>query len=217
MGRYDWEEKQRARDAARSRSGTATDWSTTILIALLIGVLILGAYWALFSPADNAIPIGEKITASALQAQSRPPANALGTTPTTPAQLDQSSPVASARPGKSVASQHFDHCGLVRITCVVDGDTIWLDRVKIRIADINAPEVSAPQCASEKILADRATDRLIALLNTGPFEISPIGNRDEDQYGRKLRVLSRSGRSLGDQLVTEGLAKTWVGHREPWC
>ncbi len=31
-----------------------------------------------------------------------------------------------------------------RRTCVVDGDTIWLEGVKIRIADIDTPEISQP-------------------------------------------------------------------------
>ena len=38
--------------------------------------------------------------------------------------------------------------------------------------------------------------------------MTPFG-RDEDRYGRKLRVVVRNGRSLGDQLVSEGLARTW--------
>ncbi|MFM6829081.1 MAG: thermonuclease family protein [Novosphingobium sp.] len=105
----------------------------------------------------------------------------------------------------------------MRRTCVVDGDTFWLEGDKIRIADIDTPEVSRPQCASEKALGDRATNRLISLLNEGPFELSSTGNRDVDQYGRKLRVVTRNGRSLGDQLVSEGLARTWTGRREPWC
>ena len=54
------------------------------------------------------------------------------------------------------------------------------------------------------------------LLAAGPFELSPV-DRDEDRYGRKLRVVTRNGRSLGDQLVAEGLARTWTGRREPWC
>jgi len=33
--------------------------------------------------------------------------------------------------------------------------------------------------------------------------MTPFG-RDEDRYGRKLRVVVRNGRSLGDQLVSEG-------------
>ncbi|MBP2562403.1 endonuclease YncB(thermonuclease family) [Neorhizobium galegae] len=41
--------------------------------------------------------------------------------------------------------------------------------------------------------------------------------RDKDRYGRTLRSLTRHGHSLGDILVSEGLARTWAGRREPWC
>lgn len=117
----------------------------------------------------------------------------------------------------STVSEQFSQCGLRRVTCVVDGDTFWLHNEKIRIADIDTPEVSRPRCAEERVLGDRATRRLVTLLNDGPFELSAIGGRDEDQYGRKLRVLLRNGRSLGDQMVSEGVARTWTGRREPWC
>ena len=72
------------------------------------------------------------------------------------------------------------------------------------------------RCTSEAVLADKATRRMDALLHQGPFELLPI-ERDEDRYGRKLRVVVRDGRSLGDVLVAEGLARTWTGRREPWC
>ena len=100
---------------------------------------------------------------------------------------------------------------------MVDGDTIWLDGVKIRVADIDTPEISSPRCDAEYALGIKARDRLVVLLNGGEFALEPIGNRDEDRYGRKLRVIVRRGRSLGDQLVSEGLARTWTGRREPWC
>lgn len=111
----------------------------------------------------------------------------------------------------------FSVCGVVRRTCVVDGDTIWLDGVKIRIADIDTPEISQPQCSREYDLGIRARDRLVVLLNQGAFSAVTVGNRDEDGFGRKLRVLVRHGRSLGDQLVAEGLARTWTGTKETWC
>jgi micrococcal nuclease len=104
-----------------------------------------------------------------------------------------------------------------RITCVVDGDTIWYHGVKIRLADIDTPEVSHPACPFEAQLAAQATQRLIALLNAGPFAIETSGTRDEDPYGRKLRVLTRDGTSLGEQLVAEGLAERWTGRRRQWC
>lgn len=99
---------------------------------------------------------------------------------------------------------------------MVDGDTAWISGEKIRIADIDAPETHPPRCQSEADLGNRATERLAELMNIGPFELQTL-DRDTDRYGRKLRVLSRDGRSLGDQLVAEGLARTWEGRRRPWC
>jgi endonuclease YncB( thermonuclease family) len=99
---------------------------------------------------------------------------------------------------------------------VIDGDTFRFEGEKIRIADIDTPEVNG-RCAEESALAARATNRLAVLLAAGPFELETIGGRDEDRYGRKLRIVTRNGRSIGDQLVAEGLARTWSGRREPWC
>lgn len=103
-----------------------------------------------------------------------------------------------------------------RFTCVVDGDTFWLQGEKIRIADINAPETHGAKCDYEQRLGDAATRRLITLLNAGPFELQ-TGNRDRDKYGRELRTVERHGLSLGSVLVAEGLAETWKGKRSEWC
>ena len=111
----------------------------------------------------------------------------------------------------------FAVCGTVRDTCVVDGDTFWLEGVKIRIADIDTPEISSPGCDAEYALGIRARDRLAELLNGGSFELRRVGSREADQYGRKLRVVVRRGQSLGDRLVAEGLARTWTGRKETWC
>ena len=48
-----------------------------------------------------------------------------------------------------------------RFACVVDGDTLWIEGAKIRIADIDAHEISEPKCATERALGIRATDRLL--------------------------------------------------------
>ncbi len=100
---------------------------------------------------------------------------------------------------------------------VIDGDTFDYRGDRIRVADIDTPEVEG-RCPYETRLAAQATARMRVLLNEGPFELHPLASgRDEDQYGRKLRIVTRGGRSLGDQLVAEGLARTWSGRREPWC
>ncbi|WP_339693276.1 thermonuclease family protein [uncultured Parasphingorhabdus sp.] len=106
--------------------------------------------------------------------------------------------------------------GSDRTTCVVDGDTIWFEGRKIRIADINTPEISSPGCASEKRLGEQAKFRLLALLNEGSFSLQSI-DRDQDKYGRDLRIITRGGHSLGEILVTEGLAERWQGYRRDWC
>jgi endonuclease YncB( thermonuclease family) len=100
--------------------------------------------------------------------------------------------------------------------CVVDGDTIWLQGRKIRIADIDARETHDPRCASEKELGDRATLRLQQLLNRGSIRLRPA-DRDRDRYGRLLRVVLVGGESVGDVLIGEGLARPYAGHRRPWC
>jgi micrococcal nuclease len=57
----------------------------------------------------------------------------------------------------------------------------------------------------------------MGLLNAGPFSVVEYGSRDTDKYGRKLRDLTRGGKSLGSVLVSEGLAERWTGHRRDWC
>lgn len=100
---------------------------------------------------------------------------------------------------------------------VIDGDTFLYGGEHIRIADIDTPEVQG-RCPQETALAARATRRLSGLLARGEFELHPLRTgRDRDRYGRKLRIVTRGGRSIGDVLVAEGLARTWTGRREPWC
>lgn len=123
----------------------------------------------------------------------------------------------SAALGADPESAQFARCtGPGRVTCVVDGDTIWYRGTKIRLADINAPEVSQPGCATEAALGARATRRLTELLNAGPFTLTRAG-RDVDRYGRLLRTITRQGASLGGTLEGEGLAEHWQGRRGNWC
>lgn len=100
--------------------------------------------------------------------------------------------------------------------CVVDGDTIYFQGTKIRIADIDTPETHPPRCAEEARLGEAATNRLQTLLNMGPFQLQSI-DRDVDSYGRKLRIITRGGTSIGNDLVNSGLARWYEGGRKSWC
>jgi endonuclease YncB( thermonuclease family) len=99
---------------------------------------------------------------------------------------------------------------------VVDGDTLWLEGENIRIADIDAPETHDYRCPEEKALGDRATQRLHSLVNGGAVSLGSV-DRDQDRYGRKLRLVYVDGRGVGDTLVQEGLARYYRGGKQPWC
>ena len=112
----------------------------------------------------------------------------------------------------------FTPCGPGRgSACVVDGDTFKLGDRKIRITGIDAPELMAPQCTGEEVLARRSADRLLDLLNQGEFEMIAHRFRREDRHGRALMVIERNGRSIGSTMVEEGLAHRYIGSKRSWC
>lgn len=109
--------------------------------------------------------------------------------------------------------------GPTRVTCVVDGDTVWIAGEKIRLADIDAPEIEAA-CVDARVKAALAAGRLAELLGRGDYVISrgdPSDGRQQDRFGRTLAVILVDDISVGAILVEEGLARTWSGRREPWC
>ena len=122
-----------------------------------------------------------------------------------------------AATAETVAATPFGLCHSGGGTnCVVDGDTFWMGGVKIRIADIDAPETHPSRCAEEARLGEAATLRLQALLSAGPVTLA-AADRDEDRYGRKLRIVKVDGESVGETLVEEGLVRQYTGGRKPWC
>jgi len=58
--------------------------------------------------------------------------------------------------------------------------------------------------------------RLRQLLTNGSVTLQQI-DRDEDRYGRKLRIVLVGGISVGDTLAGEGLSRWYGGGRQPWC
>ena len=101
---------------------------------------------------------------------------------------------------------------------MIDGDTIRFEGEKIRIVGIDTPEVHPPGCPREAELGSRATQRMQALLNEGPFRLEATAGSDRDRYGRLLRSITRNGQSIGDTLISEGLAHSYNGgHKQGWC
>ncbi len=122
----------------------------------------------------------------------------------------------ATRPERIAAS--FTRCGRgSSLACVVDGDTIRLGQRRVRLIGIDTPALRGAHCPAEQALAERAADRLLTLVNAGPFDL--IGHRfqDRDVHGRDLRLLVRDGRSLGAVLVREKLARRTFGSNRLWC
>lgn len=116
-----------------------------------------------------------------------------------------------------VAPRPMPLCGSDRrVNCVVDGDTLWLDGEKIRIVNIDAPEVKG-RCRAESLRAQTATRVLAALLSNRPIRLEREGR---DRFGRTLASLVTSEGDVGSALVQQRLAVHWRGRREPaetWC
>jgi micrococcal nuclease len=108
-------------------------------------------------------------------------------------------------------------CGSeTRVTCVVDGDTIWFEGEKIRMMGYDTPEPLTNICGGQKErkLAALASNRLLELLNESQFTIERHGL---DRYGHVLAVVRIEGHDVGDILIAESLARSWPDGYEFWC
>lgn len=110
----------------------------------------------------------------------------------------------------------FNMCGRDRHTCVVDGDTIWLDGVNLRLESYDTPEPYTDICGgqAEVALAHQASARLLQLLNSNSFTVETSG---KDRYGRVLATIRIGGTDVGAILISEGLARRWPDGHEFWC
>lgn len=128
-----------------------------------------------------------------------------------------SAPFSAPQSLLSGGSPVFTICGSGRrVNCVVDGDTFWMQGRKIRILDIDTPELHPARCADEERLGQAAKARLHDLLNSGAVTLHRAG-RDRDRYGRLLRRVQVNGQPVGDMLIGEGLARPYAGGRRSWC
>ena len=98
-------------------------------------------------------------------------------------------------------------CESAAVARIIDGDTLVINRSfrpdqRVRLYGVDTPEVGE-RCFTE------ATDRLRELAKTS-VRLQP-GPRSEDIYDRKLYYLyTRSGESIDEILVREGLGVAWT-------
>jgi endonuclease YncB( thermonuclease family) len=92
---------------------------------------------------------------------------------------------------------------------VVDGDTLEIHGIRIRLWGVDAPE-SSQLCRGEDSLQYRcgaqAANDLDAFIARRPVNCSPLSL---DPYGRTVANCSVGGTDLGEWLVRKGLALDW--------
>lgn len=101
---------------------------------------------------------------------------------------------------------------------VVDGDTIKHTARAYRLYGFDAPELFHSRCASEKLLGQKAKQRVSDLIHSGA-KVQVKASRETDKYGRLLGVLLVGGQDVGTTLIHEGLAVPYFGKgpRKDWC
>lgn len=126
----------------------------------------------------------------------------------------------------AVAPSFAENLPIKHIVSVYDGDTIKVDfdfagpaifnrNVSIRILGIDTPEIRG-QCEEEKALAQKAKHWLeTKLARARTVELHDAGR---DKYFRVLGNLVIDGESVSQQLIAQGLARSYDGgHKTPWC
>ena len=92
-------------------------------------------------------------------------------------------------------------------TRVIDGDTIEVDGLKIRIAEIDTPETGRARCQREYELGQAAKRRLIELLNEGELTVVVVG---DGGFNRALAYVYAGEVDVGGTLLSEGHALHWT-------
>ncbi|WP_210200312.1 thermonuclease family protein [Devosia sp. I507] len=90
-------------------------------------------------------------------------------------------------------------------------------RQNLRLQSYDTPEPHDGICGggAEIALANRASARLLQLLNTNPFTVETFGIDGTGE--RTLATIRIAGRDVGDFLIEEGLARRWPDGEEFWC
>ena len=102
-----------------------------------------------------------------------------------------------------------------------DGDTCYVmidgTKAKIRLLELDTPEISKPKCEAELELGLEARDYLNNLIaNASSVEIKT--DYEKDYFGRTLAYLIIDGEDASAKIRSNNLGVTYEkGNKKDWC
>jgi endonuclease YncB( thermonuclease family) len=106
-------------------------------------------------------------------------------------------------------------------TNIIDGDTLRIDGVTVRIVEIDTPETWQSRCENELVLGLKAKERLKEIIDSGPVRFEKTGI---DRYRRILARVFAGDINIGETLLAEGHAlpyragsKSKLQRLRVWC
>lgn len=108
-----------------------------------------------------------------------------------------------------------------QVNKVVDGDTVYVGGVKVRLVGIDTPETSSDRrhgykCEAERRLGELATIQAEAILLHRKVWVKPSGAWD--RYDRPLvKIRYSAGKWYGEEMIRAKLAAPWLGRKHKWC
>ncbi|MDX0716417.1 hypothetical protein BMJ34_05900 [Sinorhizobium medicae] len=86
---------------------------------------------------------------------------------------------------------------------IIDGDTIRMNGITIRIMELDTPETFRSRCENELVLGLAAKKHLRSLIDSGMVTYEAIGT---DRYGRTLAKVHVGDINVGQQMIRDGFA-----------
>lgn len=119
-------------------------------------------------------------------------------------------------PAKAAAeASRFRQCYAgVGDNCVLDGDTIYVQRAKVEIAGIEAAQIRGGACSAERERGIDAAVRLVDLLNGGEVTLS---DPFRDPYGRSVQTVSVNGKDVAKAMIAARVVRPYTGAKHDWC
>ena len=103
---------------------------------------------------------------------------------------------------------------------VLDGDTVRIAGVSIRLTDYDAPELFHPRCAREYAWAQAAKRELEQTISRVSLRMVPCAYSN---YGRLCAEGTLDGKPLAAHMIAHNLAASYVctpghcPHKRNWC